>query len=127
MNKDTAWRLATHLGEAYFRELHTVRVGVLNTFSTTGDDESKKQRAYQIWNVVGRTQDIMHQFYSKDFKNHEAISHEMTNYILRASLMSGEESDSSAVDRKFAAFKASQSQSLADFKSSSEIKHGETK
>ena len=127
MTKDTAWSLATRLGEAYFRELHTVRVGVLNTFSTAGDVESKKQRAAQIWNVVGRTQDIMHQFYAKDFKNHEAISHEMTNYILRASLMSSDQGDSGAIDKKFAAFKASQSQSFADFKSSNETKHSETK
>ena len=38
---DAAWCLATRLGEAYFRKLHTSRVGVMSSINTGTDSDAK--------------------------------------------------------------------------------------
>ena len=62
-------------------------------------------------------------FYTREFKNHEVISHEMTNNIIPATCAKETHSvDDKKREKKFTEFKDSQKQSVASIKSALEAK-----
>ena len=123
MKDDFAWCLATRLGETYFRKLHTSRVDVIGSIDTGTTVEAKHYQAALVWHAVGKTQDLMTEFYTREFKNHDVISHEMTNYILRATYTRDVHSaDDKKMEMKFTEFKEAQKQSVSSVRSALETK-----
>ena len=79
LKDESAWNLATNLGECVFRTLNEVRSGVSNSF----DLKHPKALATTVSLTVVRTHDAIALFMVKDFKNHSAISGKHIKFVVQ--------------------------------------------